>query len=224
MPRVHTVKKARAAARTRTCTSCREPIEIGQSFYTWAIKSTYGGSKYFRHVACGYPKPWELTHSKLGEVYRAQAQAEDDIDDLVCESPDDVEDALQAILSNLAEAINEVASEYRDAAEAMGGAGYENEERADVLESSAMELDSFTLSVQYEAPDEDDYTRDCDDCGGSGEIDDEDDETITCDTCEGTGTVDNTSESDESPEDALATYLDAAKEEARDAVNEIELP
>lgn len=53
-------------------------------------------------------------------------------------------------LSSAAEEIGAVADEYRDAAEAMGDAGGENEERADEIDELVQEIEG----IYVDAPDE----------------------------------------------------------------------
>lgn len=132
MPRVHAKTKSNRG-RTRTCGRCGKTIEPGERYFTWSFR--YGGA----HFACSahYPRASELTQSKMGQVYAALENAEDAV--ALATDLDDVEVAVQGA----AEGVREVADEYREAAEAMGAAGAENEEKADSLEGFADELESW---------------------------------------------------------------------------------
>lgn len=180
--------------------------------FTWAIKQQYGGVKYFRHAEHGPPQPWHLTTSKLAQVYEAQHNAEVAVDGLTIVPGEDPEDEIRGILDGLIEEITQVADEYREAAEAMGGAGAENEERADILEAAVDELESFSLAT--EAPEAED--DDCDTCGGTGTTDESD----VCPTCNGDRQV----ESDEIAPDDWDQYVEDVKAEVHELIGSIELP
>src|SRR5690606_24453265 len=107
----------------------------------------------------------ELTTSKMAGVYAAQEDAADSI-----AQAETIED-LKFIAEETAERIREVAQEYADAADAMGGAGEEMWERADLLESAADEIDCFDFDEFEEV--------ECT-CGGEGDE--------LCE-CGGTGTI-----------------------------------
>lgn len=145
MARVKTIKKARKSP--GKCATCGRVIEAGESYYSWAFR--YGG----KHCGCSshFPKPSQLTQSKMGTALAALEDAQDNLDGWG-DRPDEKlplslenmpsEEDLKPILDDAASQLNDVASEYREAAEAMGGAGAENEERADTLETAASELEN----------------------------------------------------------------------------------
>jgi hypothetical protein len=155
MPRVIEKRANRGATKTKTCgaTYCRvdeanggRTIQAGQQYYTWSFR--YGGTHY-QHKVCGFPRPSQLTQSKIGAIYAAQEAAEDELSALTWE--DAGKDA-QEILGPVAETAREVAQEYRDAADAMGSAGEEMESKADDIESWADELEGVQAE-DWEEPD-----------------------------------------------------------------------
>ncbi len=137
MARVTTVQKS---MKELTCGRCRTVLPKG-SAYRWAKPGFRSRTRLIRCMAsaCSF---WssELTTSKLAEVYAAQEDALEAID-----GAETIED-LEGILTDAAERAQAVAEEYREAAEAMGEAGYEMEERADEIDGWA---DTLT-DVQFE--------------------------------------------------------------------------
>jgi len=132
MPRVHSRTKRRGG-KTYTCDKCREPIEPQQRYYTSSFR--YGGTR-TRHETCGYPRPSELTQSRLSEVYAAMETLQDNAD--TWETEEDAQQAAQ----DAADVVREVVEAYTEAAEHFGGQG-ENQERAEQLESFADDLESW---------------------------------------------------------------------------------
>ena len=145
MPRVVRRTKTKGGKHTYRCDKCGNEIEPKQVYLQWEFR--YGG-KYRRHAACGYPRPSELTQSKMGEVYAAT----ESVDDILAGDFDEAE--IVAAMESAQETIQYVADEYEQAAEPFGNAG-ENQERYEELDSWVSDFDSI------------DYTRE----------DDEDDET-----------------------------------------------
>jgi hypothetical protein len=74
MPRVNARTKNRAG-KERSCGRCGKKIEPGDRYYTWSFR--YGGT-HFR-CAAHYPRPSELTQSKLSAVYAATENLEDQL-------------------------------------------------------------------------------------------------------------------------------------------------
>jgi hypothetical protein len=139
MPRVNEKKKSRAG-RDYHCTTCGRKIEPGENYYSWSFR--YGGT----HHACvdHYPKRSQLTQSLMGEVYAAIEAAETEIQN--AESVADI----QSCLEDVGQSAEDVAGQYREAAEHFGGEG-ENAERADELESWAQEVAYVDLPEPEEA-------------------------------------------------------------------------
>jgi hypothetical protein len=124
MPRVQIKKKNRAGA-TRSCGRCQREIQPGEEYRSWSFR--YGGTHYRCIRPECAPRRSELTQSLMGEVYDAIETAEADIRG--AESAEEISDALTTV----SEVKEDIASQYREAAEPFGGAG-ENAERADELE------------------------------------------------------------------------------------------
>lgn len=135
MPRV-TEKTKNRAGKDYTCGRCGKKIEPGERYLSWSFR--YGG-KHFRCME-HRPRPSELTQSKMSSVYGAVESAEDELHNTEFSE-------LPSLVEQVQEVAQEVADEYREAAEPFGGEG-ENAERADELEGWADELSSFTLTVE----------------------------------------------------------------------------
>lgn len=121
------------------CDACGKPIELGTPYKHVTTKTTYGGRTRNRHESCPTWQPWELSNSWSARV----AQATFDFDVSNCETPDEV----QAALDEVADRIQELAEESREAAESIeNGFGHptfvsdEANERADQLEEWAEEI------------------------------------------------------------------------------------
>ena len=138
--RVHTKTKSNRGAEYH-CARCRKVILPTTKYHEWSFR--YGGT-YRQHEECGYPKPSQLTQSKLSEVYAAQesfsVEGMDEPDDIASE------------MNEVAEAARSVAEEYREAVSAMNmeGSGNESEERADALESYADEIENVAGDIEGE--------------------------------------------------------------------------
>jgi hypothetical protein len=131
MPRVQTKKKNKAGAE-RKCGLCGKTIKPGEKYFTWAFR--YGG----RRFRCSehFPRRSALTMSKMGEVFAANEDAEDQLPK--AETIDDIKE----IVEQASEIARQVADEYEEAAEPFGGAG-ENQERADEVGEWADEVENF---------------------------------------------------------------------------------
>lgn len=140
MPKV-TLKTKSARGKTYTCTKCHEPILPGTKYYVWSFR--YGGDR-FQHEGCGFPRRGQLTQSKLAALYDAL----DDFDVSACDEPSDIAEAMRSV----AETAREIGQEYQDAVDAMNmsGAGTENEEKAESLESFADEVESEADEIEGE--------------------------------------------------------------------------
>lgn len=136
MPRVLTRTKG-SHGKQYTCSSCGAIINPGEKYFRWSFR--YGGTR----VACQqhYPRPSQLTQSRMGEVYSAVEDAQDGMD--ATTTVEEINELVEAV----AQAAEEVAQEYRDAAEHFGGAG-ENAERADELEGWVSDLQGFEPEVE----------------------------------------------------------------------------
>lgn len=155
------------------CSRCGDPIPKGAAYQH--ASPGFRGSKIVRCLKfeCRF-RTSDLTTSHLAQVYAAVEGAEDDLAAL--ENPDDVEGILEPVI----EAAREVAEMYEEAAEAMGEAGYESQERADSLNAYADELEGL------------DVDADCAECDGTGDLygqagTEDDPDREECGPCEGKG-------------------------------------
>lgn len=161
MPRVHMIQKARASKKSRRCTGCGKDIEPGQSFYTWKRRFGRSGMHYFKHTACGRPKPTELSSRKTAVIEEAIQSAENelsnwsfeaDLDDGTVETVEIDYADVTAILEGVAGTARDVASEYQDSYDNLpenfqqGPSGEAMQDVAERLESWADELESFEPS------------------------------------------------------------------------------
>jgi|SRR5215471_7802121 len=140
MPRVHTIKKARAAKRTRTCRGCSQPIQVGDSFYTW--EKRFGGPQ-FCHTACGYPKASWLSNRKTAVI-------EDAVNELIIDwHPGSLQDLLgcerdKPVPTDVLESGVELATD--ELLDQLSGIADEAENVGDEYEASA---DNMPESLQY---------------------------------------------------------------------------
>lgn len=117
------------------CIKCAAPIEQGKP-YKWA-KGRYTHKKILcGSTSCQFSRADLTSSEKLSRLYGAQETAED----VVANWEDGLQD-LESFLTEAAEAAREVAEEYAAAAEAMGAAGGQNTERAELCEAWADELE-----------------------------------------------------------------------------------
>ena len=138
------VYKTKKSQKERTCTKCRKTIPVGSS-YTYFTVGFRGRATQYRHDTpeCA-SRPSERESSKLAGAMSAVEAAEDELRAL---DPETVtEDDVQSIFADAATGIEEVAQEYRDAAESAPGLGETNNERGDILDASANELSSWGYS------------------------------------------------------------------------------
>lgn len=140
-----------------TCEKCGTEIKVGDPYKHVSPKSgPYGGRTRYRCDSCPTWKSWELSSSKMAEIYQAQ-------DECGIESAESYDDA-RAALGCVAEAARSVAEQYRESAENIeSGFGHETyqsqelAEKADEIEGWADELESWEPPNGEEfEPDEDD--------------------------------------------------------------------
>lgn len=114
-----------------TCGRCQADLPKG-SAYRHATPG-FRGTRLVRCMEfdCRFRQS-ELTTSKMVDVYAAQEDATDAVEGW---AGSEGTDELESILQECADRAREVAQEYADAADAMGEAGAEMQERADEIES-----------------------------------------------------------------------------------------
>lgn len=213
LAKVNTVR----SRKNYTCEKCKIPIEKGQMYRWFKV----GFRSRYKHVRCMAPscapRDSERESSMLSGVYAALEDASFQVG--MASSIEDLRSALEEAGSQ----INDVASEYSYAAEAMGEAGYENQEKADMLEQAADEL----ANVEFEET----AMTDCEECGGSGteeclECDGTGmlDEDVECDACGASGEIGDCQTCGGIGEVEGEPDIEEARELAQDAINNFEMP
>lgn len=136
MPRVHKRTKSTRGKYEYRCRGCGQKIEPGQDFYQW--EKRYGGPQR-RHVACGYPRPSELSGRKTAVVEDAIQDAQGELGKVTAALPvewDIDSDGTEFDLTDVVEEIRGLLEPVADEAESVG----------DEYESSA---DNMPESLQY---------------------------------------------------------------------------
>ena len=188
MPRVH-YRKARKAYPI-------VGIEVGDMYYTWRIRSTYGGTTYRSKER---PKPSQLTNSPFKSGYLSAVEIWEDSS----KSPEDAR--------GLAEALREVGQEAQESFDNMpeglqqGDTGQLLEERAYECESKADEIDGYADELEAAVDEEKAATERLSEAEGrvrDAENDEaEDDAQIECDDAQ--GEIDSARESADAARDEI---------------------
>lgn len=164
MARVHLSTFAARKGATLRCDRCKSDIVKGQK-YRWFAP----GFRSAKRIRCMRsecsPRPSELDSSYMSGVLAAIEEVEDTLASIA----PDPESGWDQQMSDLNEqrdivtsAIEEVAGQYRDAAESMGGAGYQMEEWADNLEQSeVMDWDADSEAEPGSCDDHDEMDVEC---------------------------------------------------------------
>lgn len=141
--RITTVGAARGGKKgLPTCCKCRTQIEKGQPYRWWTKGFRGQGGTFSRCMKSGCtPRQSELESSLLADIMSAQEDAIENLERLrgdEATTPDQIREEVELV----ANAVEEVASAYRDADEAMGGSGStESAEKADTLEGNDISWD-----------------------------------------------------------------------------------
>lgn len=127
------------------CGKCHTPLPKGSAYrwFTVGFRSTYKQRRCMSPDCT--PKPSELESSKVSAVYAAQEEF--DVSDLTLVS--DIEQAVHEV----GEQVREVAEEYREAAINPNTGeifNTDSDERADLLESGADELEDWSHDEEFE--------------------------------------------------------------------------
>jgi hypothetical protein len=178
------------------CDFCHQEIAVGTPYKHISPKSgPYGGTKRTRHEKCPTWQIWEYSSSLSARLAQISHDFWQQIDS--AESTDDV----QSVLDSAAEEITGLAEEKREGAgnieEGFGhptSASEELEQTADSLDEWADEITSQDIPEVTECEECSDGQKECDTCGGTGEVEEEiDGEDSThaedCTNCNGTGQV-----------------------------------
>jgi RecJ-like exonuclease len=196
-----------------SCDKCGVTIKVGRPYKWIAPKSgPYGGSKRFRCGSCPDWQVWEYSSSTDARIAQILNDAE------IPSDLETVEDA-QQVLSDVAEALRELAGEKRESAESIES-GFQHEtvvsqelsELADNLESWADEIEGTDIEDLPE-PEE----SDCPDCNGEGKITKDDEEgvepsEVDCEKCEGSGLYTPEEPTDEQMDEWRATVQGAIED------------
>jgi hypothetical protein len=131
------------------CEKCKDKIYIGQPAVKFAV-----GFRGRTQVRCSksacFPKPSERESSLVSSVYAAQEEAD-------TAGAGSLED-LETIRDDVATATREVAGEYEDSE--MFEKNYDLQERADMLNGAADELDNWEPAEEEPSPDAEEWTVD----------------------------------------------------------------
>ena len=141
--RVYTQKSRKA----RVCEKDRTVIKPGDTYRSFWV----GFRSRYAHIRCMNstctPRTSELESSKLSAAYAAIEAAEDSLAALEAGDPEDDASSIDSAVNEAADEIRTVADEYREADQYFGGGGMtDSSERADELENTAYELESFSSS------------------------------------------------------------------------------
>jgi hypothetical protein len=181
MPRVTTHTKNKGGHKVYHCTGpCKvaeerdgdSTIRPGDRYYQWSRRFGRSGATYFKHVACGRPKPTQLSSRKTAQVEEAIEDAtlagsdtpEIDWDDVTAGGTLELpQEDLESTLQGVAEEARNVGEEYTSGADNMPESlqyGQQAEAMREVgqeLEGWADNLDSWQPSCETEITVPDDY-------------------------------------------------------------------
>jgi DnaJ-class molecular chaperone len=222
MARLHYVKKARASKNTRTCMTCRKPIEAGKS-YKWSEHRAFPQFRYW-HGGCRVFRS-QQSSSKMGPLWDA-------IDTFDASGVTTLED-LKALVNEVAEVAEQVKDDYQEGLDAMPQglqeAAYETQEKIEALNSYYDEVSGW--DPEEFTPEKEDAN--CEECGGSGQVenenpdydpedeDTEEEEEIECEVCGGTGEADKEEVEVEETE-AYKGHLEAQAEAASEIISQFD--
>jgi hypothetical protein len=162
MARITTVEKAQKSKRERTCYSCHQSIEVGQS-YRWTQPSRYS-MRYNWHIDCAMPPGSALeTNDKRATAMAAFENLYDNLGSLLTDAendPDfDLEDAVSSALTDAADEVEQAAEMWRESQQAIedgfGHATYQSDEmaeRADEYDGVAQSLQAIDTTPDDDQP------------------------------------------------------------------------
>lgn len=161
MPRVHIRTRRKVELKTpMTCSVCSKPVEVGDTYYTWARKMGRSGAVYYNHQDCGPPQRSQLSSRKTVAVEDAIDEANTAIQswtpELAHAEPtygDGYEDVATA-LQTVGEVAREVGAEYQDGFDNMPE-GLNQGETAQAMEEVAQELESWADDLDSWSPSND---------------------------------------------------------------------
>lgn len=134
--RVYTTKKSRKAQ--RPCEKCGVELPVGSGYLYYYV----GFRSNFKHVRClkseCFPKPSERESSLFSSVLAAQESFHDQVGQ--ADSPEDIE----ALVQEVADAVDELKSEYESALDQWENGNEQLQEKVDHYESQHSELDGWS--------------------------------------------------------------------------------
>lgn len=198
------------------CEKCGKDIEIGTPYKHVSPKSgPYGGRQRNRHAACPGWKPSELTSSQhLSTIYAAQEAAEEA---LSAWGDEDGHEALQEIITTLAEGFREASESYGESADNIEeGFGHETSMSAELREK-AEALESSADEVEQAADDIDEFDEDAAREEAEDEVEALDEEMITEAAIRG---IDDVGEHGAAIEAAMTEAREAREQEVEQAFEE----
>lgn len=142
MPRAFLKTKNRGGVHTYICTKCGKPIEAGQDYYTWKFNR---GGRYWQHADHGYPRPSQLSNSKMAQV----EDAVHDFDVSGASSPEDIKVSLQDVAS----VAQDVAQEYTDSADNIESSWPSGNPTSEACRETASALESWVSDLESWEPD-----------------------------------------------------------------------
>jgi hypothetical protein len=200
------------------CDHCHKEIAVGTPYKHITPKSgPYGGRKRSRHEACPGWQVWDYSSSMSAQLARISFDFSNAIDG--ADTPDDVTSAL----SEAAEAVREIAGQKREGAENIeSGFGHptsqseELEQTADELEGWADEIEAADVPEMTQCEDCEDGKKECDECGGTGQVEEIPGQETECADCAGEGDVDCDAC------DGTGEMVDEWRDEVRDSVTVVD--
>lgn len=184
MPRIETIKKARASKNLRRC-ACGHEIAVGDSYRK--AERRYGPTV----IRCEPPKgprcrfrPSDLSGAKYAVILDSIEDAQDEITNWDGDETSD----LEATLESVADEAESVANEYEESGDNIEE-HFQGSEQAENLKGYAEELHEWAGTIRDTDFDERDEPGEveCPECDGGGEIEPEAEDDETCPDCEGSG-------------------------------------
>lgn len=170
MPRISTLTKSERTTKrpyncgARVCTQGTREIVAGQKYYRWGLRSpgARSGTLYYQHVACGRPRPSQLSRRKTAQIEDAILDAEAAIAEWSVDLPDDDEDMpvedVISILEDVATVATDVGAEYQEGFDNMPE-GLQQGDTGQAMEAVAQELEEWAsgLTESLDAGDSPDW-------------------------------------------------------------------
>ena len=128
----------------RKCGKCSKEIQVGDPYKHTSVKSSYGGTTYYRCASCPDWLPWELSSSLSARAAEISHDFHDEFDGADIESADEVTD----MLNSAAERVRELAEEKREGAQNIEDGFGHATMQSDELNDIADQLDSWADDIE----------------------------------------------------------------------------